>query len=260
MPSYQTAVDSRARQAQKEAKAKKRRQMAGMRDLAAIRRSPTIMQNLGIFNAPPFHMKGEVKSLDIGIANYAVNTTAVITSLNLIRAGSSFFNRIGRKIEMKSIHLKGYLNPVRTNAAADYARVMLVYDAQTNGTAPAIADILQDTDQAGTNATGVFSSANLNNRDRFKILCDYRIVLPSLTVTAGVVTNPGFIDPVTAAFDLERFVKLKGLVTQFKADSSPAVIGDIATGGLFLVTFGGTPSGSEGFQFTGSFRIRYTDN
>lgn len=207
----------------------------------------------------PRYAKTEVKSLDLANASYALDSTGTVTCLNLIRAGSSFFNRIGRKVNMKSLHLKMFLNPVRTSAAPDYVRVMVVYDSQSNGAAPAISDVIQDTDQAGTNSTNAFSSANLNNRDRFRILCDYRIAPPTTTVTAGVVTNVGVVDPLTEVIDIERFIPLKGLVTQFKADSSPAVIGDIATGGLFLITYGRYASGAEGWQATGSFRLRYKD-
>lgn len=203
--------------------------------------------------------KAEVKCVDLAGATYTLNSTVSITPINLIRAGSSFFNRIGRKVELKSLHLKGFVQPVRTIAAQDYVRIMIVYDAQTNGALPAISDIIQDTDQAGTNNTTSTSSANLNNRDRFRILCDYRIVTPSQTVTAGQVTTPGWIDPVTVFTDVERYMKLKGLHTVFKADSSPAVIGDIATGALYLVTYGGNASGAEGFNLYASLRLRYQD-
>ena len=241
-----------------EAKAKKARQMSAMRDLAAIRRDPFALRSLGITQPlPPFRMAGEVKCVDLAGATYTLNSTVAITPLNLIRAGSSFFNRIGRKVEMKSLHLKGFIQPVRTIAAQDYVRIMIVYDSQTNGALPSISDIIQDTDQAGTNNTTSTSSANLNNRDRFKILCDYRIVVPSQTVTAGQVSTPGWVDPVSTFNDVERFIKLKGLHTVFKADSAPAVIGDIATGGLYLVTYGGNTSGAEGFNLYASLRLRY---
>ena len=201
----------------------------------------------------------EIKSLDLVGATYTLNSTAQITPLNLIRAGSSFFNRIGRRIEMRSLHLKGYIDSTRTTTDADYIRIMVVYDEQANGAIPAIADIIQDTDQAGTNSTTQLSGANLNNRDRFRILADFRIVLPSQTLTGGAITNPGFVDPVSTTFDIERYIKLKGLVTQYRADSSPAVIGDVATGALYLVTYGGSAAGAEGFQFIGNTRLRYSD-
>lgn len=204
--------------------------------------------------------RSEVKSLDLPGAAYTLNTTALVTPLNLIRAGTSFFNRIGRKVTLKSLHIKGQLRPVRTSAVVDYVRIMVVYDAQTNGALPAIADIIQDTDQAGTNTSNTYSAANLNNRDRFKILMDERIPLPTITITAGVMTNPGLLDPVQPSVDIQRYIKLKNLPTMFKVDSSPAVIGDIATGGLYLVTFGANAAASEAFEYAASTRLRYIDN
>ncbi len=199
----------------------------------------------------------EIKSLDIPRASYALNTTGSVTPLNLIRAGSSFFNRIGRRIELRSIHMKGTINQIRTTNSWDYVRVMIVYDRQTNGALPAIADILQSTDQAGTNTTTSFSDINLNNRDRFQVLRDLRICLPSFTLTAGQVTNPGFVDPVSQTFNIKEFKKIKSEITQYKTDSSPADISDIATGGLFLVTLGFQAAGSEGFDADLEFRLRY---
>jgi len=206
----------------------------------------------------PRYAKGEVKSLDLASTQYGISTTATITPLNLIRAGTSFFNRIGRKISMKSLHIKCFLTAVRT-AGFDYARIMVVYDSQTNGAVPTIADILQDCDQAGTNSTSSLSSANLNNRDRFRIIMDERVVLPAITVAGGVVTAEGSPDPMQKFIDLDRFIPLKGYSTVYKADSSPAVIGDIATGGLYFVTLGAQASGSEGYNAYMSSRLRYRD-
>lgn len=60
-------------------------------------------------------------------------------------------------------------------------------------------------------------------------------------------------------WNIDMFIKMN-LETQYKADSSPAVIGDISTGGLFLLTLGATVAASEAYQFGGSFRLRYSDN
>lgn len=201
----------------------------------------------------------ELKALDVPVAQYLLNTTAVITPLNLIRTGSTFCNRIGRKVEMQSIRVVGNISVLRTLASEDYLRIMIIYDRQTNGALPAIADILQTTDQATNNTTTSYSGINLNNRDRFVILRDERLATPSITVTAGVQTNIGLTDPIHKLTNFDWFVKLKGLLTQYKADSAPAVIGDIASGGLYLVTFGGNAAGSEAYEATLEARLRYLD-
>lgn len=201
----------------------------------------------------------EKKAVDLAATTYALNQTAVITPINLIRVGSTFCNRIGRKINMKSVKVDGNINFIRTVNDEDYVRIMIVYDRQTNGALPAIADILQDTDQATANTTNSFSGANVNNVDRFQVLRDHRIHLPSFTYTAGQVSNLGGVDPVSTTFFIDDYIKLNGLLTQYKADSSPAVIGDIASGALYLVTFGSAVAGSEGYQFAAKLRLRYTD-
>lgn len=201
----------------------------------------------------------ELKALDFPASNQLLNATAVITPLNLIRAGSSFFNRVGRKIEMQSLRIVLEVEPLRSITADDYVRFMIVYDRQTNGALPAIADIIQTTDQAGANTTTPLSGINLNNRDRFVILRDHRLQLPSLQVAAGVVSNLGPQDQATRNFIFDDYIKLKGLVTQYKQDSAPAVIGDIATGSLLFVTFGEQAAGSEGYRSLFEARLRYKD-
>lgn len=202
--------------------------------------------------------RGEVNSLDLPVANYVLDTTGTVTCLNLIRAGATYVNRTGRRIEMKSLRINGMISPFRTSAD-DYVRILVVYDRQTNGANPVIADIIQTTDQAAANTTTSYSGANLNNRDRFIVLMDFRAKMPSQTYTAGVITNPGWIDQTMPQFQVERYIKLKGLVTQYKADSSPAVVGDISTGGLFMVTFGNLAAANAGFSANLETRLRFTD-
>lgn len=247
----------------KQANAMAAKQAAQRRRVAAAMRGITPSM-LAPSNYIPAALRGkglavEKKALDLPRATYDLNQTAVITPLNLIRVGSTFCNRIGRKISMKSLRLNGYINTLRTASVDDYVRIMVVYDRQTNGALPAIADILQDTDQATTNVTNSHSGANVNNVDRFQILKDYHIYLPTLTVTAGQITTPGFTDPVSTTMRIDCYLKLNGLLTQYKADSSPAVIGDISSGGLYLVTFGGNAAAEEGYNCLLKTRLRYTD-
>lgn len=202
----------------------------------------------------------EIKAVDIPVTSWNINTTAQIVPINLIQAGSTFCNRIGRKVEMASVRVSGMIRPAgNTTTVQDYARVLIVYDRQTNGALPAISDILQTTNQSTTNTTTSFSGININNRDRFTILRDNRYELPTVTDTAGVLTNKGLEDQAHSNYMIDQYIKLGNLCTQYKADSNPAVIGDIATGALFLVIFGSAASGSEGFTFEAELRLRYYD-
>lgn len=160
---------------------------------------------------------------------------------------------------MKYLYITGFIDQLRTVAADDYVRIMVVYDKQSNGTTPAFADIVRSVAQDGT-TTGstALDHLNLDNRKRFMVLLDKRFVLPSQTLTAGVTTNPGFLDG-TKSLLVQEFIKLRNLETMYKADSAPAVIGDIASGALWLITVGQQAAASEGWQFSATNRLRYID-
>lgn len=220
---------------------------------------------------------GEVKSLDVGSATavapggapLAINTTGSVAAINLVTAGSSFFQRVGRKIEMKSVELSYQISPITSQTLAtaqDWLRILIVYDRQTNGALPNVSDVLQDTDAAGANTTNIASGVNLNNRDRFLVIYDDRTQLPQVTNTMGVLTNVfpnsfGGRNGTSSGFgNVHIFRKLKGLVCHFKADSVPGVIGDVATGGLFLITIGSLAAAAQNFALTPwKIRVRYND-
>lgn len=191
-----------------------------------------------------------------------MSTTATIYCPNLIQVGSSMFNRIGRKVEMRSIRLVANiatLNTTRTTLTPDAGRIMVVYDRQTNGAFPAIADILQDTDQAGANLTDSVSGINMNNRERFVTLIDKKFTIPQATLTAGVLTNV-FPNDIMIPTRIDEFRKLRGLTTHYKADSNPAVIGDIATGAIYILSLSQIQaSGTELFNYKWSCRLKYVD-
>jgi len=200
-------------------------------------------------------------SADAVNANLAFNTTGTITCINLIQVGSSMFNRIGRKIEMKSERLCGQINQLavsRTQLTIDYARVMIIYDRQTNGAFPTIGDIFQDTDQAGTNTTDTRSGINMDNRERFVTLIQKNLLLPQATATAGVLTN---VYPNASSVEviIDEFRQLRGLTTHYKADSAPAVIGDISTGALYVITDSLSGASTELFAIHLNARLKYVD-
>lgn len=201
-----------------------------------------------------------------GSSSLALNSTGTILALNMIQAGSSMFNRIGRRLEMKSIRLNCQISVlgVTRASAQDYGRIMIVYDRQPNGAYPAITDVIQDTDQTGANVTNAYSGLNMNNRDRFVTIMDKRMVLPAVTNTAGAITNafPNGTEDGPAGYQagISEFRNLSNLITHYKADSNPAVIGDISTGGLFIISLANIAAASENYNIlTWNSRLKYTD-
>lgn len=188
-----------------------------------------------------------------------INSTGLVTPVNLISGGSGFNNRVGRKIEMQSLHFTGVIQQTANNSQVnEYARIMVIYDRQSNGVTPSIQTILASYDQSTTAQTTVFSGINPDERERFLILSDQRLTLPA-TQTAGGSFGPSGTDGLSATWNINRFIKLRNLQTHYKADSTPAVIGDIATGSLLIVTMGGIAAASAPYQFVGSWRLRYKD-
>lgn len=193
----------------------------------------------------------------------ALNATGTITCLNLIAVGSSMFNRVGRRIEMTSVRFCGFLQTIsgitRATISPDLGRIMIIYDRQTNGAFPSITDILQDTDQAGTNTTESQTGINMNNRERFVTIMDIKLTVPQATATAGVLTNV-FPNGGDQAWHFDEFRKLRGLTTHYKADSATAVIGDISTGALYLLSFSTNfAAGNELFAINFNVRLKYVD-
>jgi len=202
-------------------------------------------------------------------AALSCNSSGTILPLNLIQPGAGFYNRIGRRIYMKSLMLDINIEPlsVARNSVSDTCKIAIVYDAQTNGAIPTQGDIWLDYDQAGNQNANALSSVNLNNRDRFLVLRHWTLDLPAITNTAtGVPTNtfPSEIQMVSAGGSskygghIREYIKLKGLVTQYKADSNPCTIGDISTGALYLVVLATNVAGTEGYSIPEwNSRLRY---
>lgn len=152
---------------------------------------------------------------------------------------------------MKSLYITGYIAGVAndTVTVADFVRFIVVYDSQANGTTPDFTDVVRSTIYDGTQpATQAIDQLNINNRDRFKIICDWR---QALAPAPYVMTSKDMW--------VQKFCKLKNLETIFKADTSTPVVGDIATGSLFLITKMQTTPNANGLTFYGSSRLRFCD-
>lgn len=218
------------------------------RQLAAVPSAParTEIKTCDVFNAAG---PGPI------VAN--VDSAGSLTLLNGIQAGSSFYNRVGRKINMKSLHLIGSFQPTGSNVTTpEYARVMVIYDRQPNGAAPTASSILTSYDNAGNQLGTSYAHLNPTNSDRFRVLADVRMVMPDGKTTAETSQEAGLVDQ-SGPVNVNRFIKLRGLETVYKASSNPAVVGDISTGSLYLFTFGYNGTGASQFAFT--TRLRYYD-
>lgn len=203
----------------------------------------------------PGQPKAELKAFDLNSGEAAAfDATGTVTVLNTPLLGTDYFNRIGRKTYMKNLHLRGWVFNNTTVTATDVGRIVIVYDAQPNGALPVVSDIFQNANSAA--ATNNLANINLNNRQRFTILRDMEVYLPSVTNTAGVLTNRGNEDYIKQSFLIDEFIKLRGMETVYNSVDG-GTIADITSGSLLLVTFANNASEDWAFQF--GTRLRYYD-
>lgn len=222
----------------------------------------------------------EVKVLDVQSGSgqlpnavMALNTTGTVLFLNALEVGSTFCNRVGRRVQWRSIRVMatlGTLAAARTSPL-DIGRLILIYDRQPNGALPAMATILQATDQTTTNFTNAIVGLNMNQRERFAVLMDVRIALPIATGTA-TLNDPTALIPSEwpsihsakgchSSLIIDEFRKTKNLISHYQADSAPGVIGDISTGAFYLVSLAqNNAAGADVWQIgTYSVRMKFTD-
>lgn len=177
--------------------------------------------------------------VDTAEATYIADTTGTVTLLNGVATGTDFTNRIGRKVCWKSILIQGYISPETVAQGPTLCRVMLVYDSQPNGALPAITDVLL--------TSSATAPMQLNNRDRFKILWDKRIVL-------GLVSNVATTSVADRTVAEVRKYKKINLDTIY--DGTTNAIADVQSGSIFMLTVGATANGG---LLAVTIRCRFVD-
>lgn len=185
--------------------------------------------------------------------------------LNGVQQGYRGYERVGRKITMKSLEFVGRIyidadqDPVEDEH--EYDRILIVYDRQTNGGKPHITEILLMQDNTGNNQLGSHTSMayyNCANERRFDILYDSRFSSPWPKGT-------NFNNDVSAitTYDNKAHIDLKldleDRETYFWSSTNPASVADISAGSLLLVLYGNLPGLENRFELKWQARLRYTD-
>lgn len=183
----------------------------------------------------------EVNFVDLAVATYAMNTTGTITLIATIPQGAQQTARVGRKILLKSIQVRGQASSDSTTTVAT-GSWFIVYDKRPTGVLPAITDILV--------AARSDSMTNSVNVGRFQIIKRQNYAF------AGNNTTAGQQDSKTIYF-VDKFIKISKRMT-FKAAGTGA-IGDIEQGALYLVTVGNQVAGTADCNVSVGFRTRFYD-
>jgi len=187
--------------------------------------------------------KSERKVVDVATANYACDSTGSVTYLAPIAVGTDYTDRIGRKINIRSIQARGFVFPEDQTSGGSIVRVMCVYDAQSNGAAIAtITDILQQ--------SSPLAPLNLANRDRFKVIWDKQFALGQVS---NVATQSFAGSPTN-----HQFKKYKRCNLPVIYNTTTNTIAAVSSGAILLLTLGNNAAGT-GATLAFNSRIRFED-
>lgn len=223
--------------------------------------------------------KPELKYFDISDTTGVFPFTTMVSAptfitLNAVPEGAGANNRVGRRINMKSLQIR--VNPSELDTLVLPAstncfvwRVVIVYDSQANGAMPAMTDIFAGTLFAGTNAGDIHAPVNLNNRDRFLILRDKLYTYNFESGEGFGTADGGMVGYINRApWVLRAFIKLNGLETTYSATSAVATqltAASITTGSLLVgiqcgsITYDGVYTAATGVRHRVTSRIRFYD-
>ena len=189
---------------------------------------------------PPrsMELKGMDTALTLTALEESTNTNGDIIVANLVLPGSGSWNRIGRKIKMKSLRIWGsfkavFLNdPTTGNIDGNIVRMVVVYDKNPNsGAIPTFDTIFGGTAQDGTESTAYLDPLKYDNMGRFQILKDCRY---NLNPPGGQNASGGTTDYVSIFWNFDEYVKV-GRETIYSGQSDPQTIADISSGALYVV-------------------------
>jgi hypothetical protein len=210
-------------------------------------------------------MAAEKKGVD-GVITHApvlatFNTNSGITIPILIAPGTASYNRVGRKVHLKSLRIRGAWE-LATVSRGNVARMTVVHDKQPSGVLPTFDAIFGQTAQDGTEAVNLWSPIRYDNMDRFSILrdCYYDLNMPSDgAYGGGTLYAPLYVH-------VDEYIKLSGKEVVYSGQTSPTTIADVSSGAIYIVfrayvNNGATPTDATTTQvdFNGMFRLRYTD-
>jgi len=182
-------------------------------------------------------MSKEIKIADGSIGGaLAVLASCNPNLLNGVSEGTGISNRIGRRVTLKTLSIKGFFSA--SVAGASVCRLVCVYDKQTDSTAPASGVYFNDTSQFN-------SLSNINNQGRFVTLFDQEYELDCGTGGVGGRTVRHF----------NLFKNMEDVPVHFSGTGATA--GSIDTGGVFIYFFCTASSAAAVDCYT---RVKYTDN
>lgn len=178
------------------------------------------------------------------------------TCLNLVQMGTGSWNRVGRKIFLKSVRLRGEIinkfTPQTGSLNANTFRMIVVWDKQpSGGVIPGFNTIFGHTTQTGAESAGLWDSVRYDNMQRFQILRDITFDAQPKIYSSAVSTE---------VHSFDEYIKLNGKETVYSGQADPMTWADISTGGLLVVVRALFAAENNEFSLSNCVaRLRYTD-
>lgn len=167
----------------------------------------------------------ELKFIDTTGQNIAMNNAGSVIPLNLLATGTDINGRVGRQITMKKLYFSySVFNPIANNSAAPngvFYKISLIYDCQNNS----VNTVVPYNTIFSINHP--MSPLNLSNRDRFRVLKEYRGQLSPYTISATGQLATG--DPDMSFRNSYLKINLQSIFS-----GTGATLGDISTGSVLL--------------------------
>jgi len=205
-------------------------------------------------------LKPEVKGMDTIVAQSAISSTgtnANIEALNLIQQGSGSYNRVGRKVTLKSIRIKGIAacDAQLTSGGwqGNALRCILVWDAQPSGATPVFSDIFGITDQSGNESSSWDDPPKYDTMARYKVLKDWTY---DFNVQSNALANTNAVRMIQ---HIDCFLPLLNLQTVFSQANTPMTIADLQSGALYFITRAAATSAATTCLVDFNARLRYND-
>jgi len=225
-------------------------------------------RGIGVYGSIP--EGDEIKYIDNRTgAEEAISATPIRITLNAIKTGDQFYERVGHKITMKDIEI-WYRISLNYNGLArkDVIRLLVLYDrsptdADGKGHLPEKETVISSYDAQGSTSSTSEDNINPTQIRRFLVLKDYKIYLS--TDGSGIdqdAQNGEMCGIDRSAKIADRFlIDLHGLVSYYRPHEAPEAnpsIRQITTGSLLLYVFGLHPE-DDGWNLHYNARLRYSD-
>ena len=159
--------------------------------------------------------------------------------LNGLKIGVGNYNRAGRQIEIHKLKLKTILerNNTRYIIPDHSVRIIIVYDKQTNGVAPPLANICFSLDQDGNPFVTQQDLKGQTVLDRFEIVYDQDFEWPSTDISNGGLGVQGTTNSGQPSFYQYLTLKFNPPLKTKYFTSNDGTVGDIESGSLLAYVF-----------------------